>query len=57
MDFDDPVNNRYVTTFDLEHEYLSGLDGLVLIVGEEQKVSTIEGRLHAATRGRKKGDM
>ena len=46
MDFDNPVHNRYVSTVDLEHEYLSSLEGLVLVVGEEEKVYTIEGWLH-----------
>ena len=50
MDFDNPVHNRYFSTFDLEHEYLSSLEGLVLVVGEEEKVSTIEDWLHAATK-------
>ena len=50
MDFDNPVHNRYVPTFDLEHEYLPSLEGLVLVVGEEEKVSTKEGWLHTATK-------
>ena len=50
MDFDNPVHNRYVSTFDLEHEYLPSLEGLILVVGEEEKVSTIEGWLHTATK-------
>ena len=50
MDYDNPVHNRYVSTFDLEHHYLPSLEGLVLVVGEEEKVSTIEGWLHAATK-------
>ena len=47
MDFDNPVHNRYISTFDLENEYLPSLEGLVLVVGEEE---TIEGWLHAATK-------
>ena len=50
MDFDYPVHNWYVSTFDLEHKYLPCLEGLVLVVGEEEKVSTIEGWLHTATK-------
>ncbi len=57
MDFDDSVDNWNVSTFDLENEDLSSLDGLFLVVGQEQEVATVERRLHAATWGGEKGQV
>ncbi len=49
MDFDDSVDNRDISTFDLEDEDLSSLDGLFLVVGKEQEVPAVERWLHTAT--------
>ena len=49
MDLDDAVHDGDVPALHLEDEDLPGLDGLRLVVGEEQEVSTVERRLHTAT--------
>ena len=49
MDLDDAVHDGDVPALHLEDEDLPGLDGLHLVVGEEEEVSTVERRLHAAT--------
>ena len=56
VDFDNPVHNWYVSTFDLEHKLLPSLEGLVLVVSEEEKVSTIEDWLHATTKTQQRGE-
>ena len=48
MHFDDSVHNGNVSFLDLEHDDLPRLDGVALIVGEEEEVSTVKGRLHTA---------
>ena len=47
--FDDPVHNGDVPAFDFENEDLPCFDWLRVVVGEEEEVTTIEGRLHATT--------
>ena len=49
MYFDDTVHNGDVSVFDLEDQDLPGLDWVTVVVGEEQKVTTIERWLHTAT--------
>ena len=49
MHFDDPVHNGDVPAFDFENEDLPCFDWLRVVVGEEEEVTTIEGRLHATT--------
>ena len=49
MEFDHPVHDGDVATFDLEDEDLPGLDGVVLVVGEEEQVPSVERWLHATT--------
>lgn len=50
MDGDDTVNDGDILVLDLEHDYLSCLNRNLPKVSEEQEVSAIEGRLHAATK-------
>lgn len=49
VDLDDSVDYRDVSVFDLEHQNLPGLNRVFLVVGQKEKVSSIEGWLHAAT--------
>ena len=49
MDLDDTMYNGDVPTPHLENEYLPSHYRLLFAVGEEEKVTTIESRLHATT--------
>ena len=49
MELYHPVHDGDVPTFDLEDEDLPSLHWVVLVVGEEQQVTSEESRLHATT--------
>ena len=51
MDLDDAMYNGDVPILHLEDEYLPSLHRVLPIVGEEEKVTSIECRLHATTVG------
>lgn len=48
MYFHDTVNNRNISIFYLKDHNLSCSNGVV-VVGEEENVSSLEGRFHRAT--------
>lgn len=50
MHFDDSVDYGNVPIFNLEYDYLSCPNGIGLVVGEKEKIASIECRLHAATK-------
>ena len=43
------MHNGDIPAFHLENEYLPSLYGLILVVSQEEKVPTVEGRLHTTT--------
>lgn len=49
MNFDDTMYDRYISAIYFEYNNLSGSDGLIMVIGEEQEVSSIECWLHAST--------
>ena len=49
MQLDDPMHNGDVPAFDLENEDLTSLQWFFLVVCQEEKVTSIERRLHTTT--------
>ena len=43
------MHNGDVPAFHLENKYLPSLYGFILVVGEEEKIPTVEGWLHTTT--------
>ena len=49
MQLDDPVHDWYVPAFHLEDKDLTSLQWFILVVGQEEKVPSIECGLHTTT--------
>ena len=56
MQLDDPVDDGDVPAFNLEDEDFTSLQWFLLIVGQEEKITTIECRLHTPTAHTKVGN-
>ena len=50
MHFENSVYDGNFSAFDLEHDDFSDSDWLFSVVGQEQKVSSVKGRLHTSTK-------
>ena len=48
MEFDDPMNDRYVAPFDFEDDDFADANRIVLVIGKKEEIAAIEGRFHAA---------
>lgn len=48
VDLDHPMHNGYVASANLEHDDVADAHRLLGVIGEEQQVAALEGRLHAA---------
>ena len=49
MNLDNSVDDGNLATFDLKDKYFSSLYRVILVVGEEQQVTSVECRFHTAT--------
>lgn len=57
MYFYDSVDYGYVSAFNLEDDDFSGSDWLVVVVGEKEQVTSVEGWLHTATKTKQDEDI
>lgn len=48
MDLDHSMDDRYVTIVDLKDDNVTDANRLIGVIGEEEQIATLEGRLHAA---------
>ena len=49
MEFKDSVNNRNVSVLHFKDNDISDSDGVLPIIGKEEKVSPMESRFHTST--------
>jgi len=49
MEFKYSVHNRYVSALDFENNNFAHSHWLILIISEEEQITSVESRLHTAT--------
>jgi hypothetical protein len=46
MKFKDTMHDRYVSSFHLEHDDISNIERFVIVVGQEEQISSMKSRFH-----------